>query len=331
MTNYDVVVFGTVNPDIVVYPPEGIKLAYSRLSFSLKRAIRPAGPGGYAAITFARLGLRTCSIDAVSKGVFGQYIKEELERFGVDTKHMIPYSGEEMFTISIVDEKGEGGTMIAAPPSEPIFNSFQEMMLFFNNMPKATIFYLGHWFWPYLNLVREKNIPKYEILHTIKQNGFSIALDINYKAKEDPDQNEVVMLKKALEYVDVLLPNVRDAKIIAKLNSIEDIATSLLELGPKIVGIKLGERGSYIASKRGNVYVPSFNVKVEDTTGAGDVFGAAFTFGWLKGWNIDKIGKFANAVAAIFISNSKLDKKFPTFNQVNEFLKLNNYKNFNLN
>ena len=40
-------------------------------------------------------------------------------------------------------------------------------------------------------------------------------------------------------------------------------------------------------------------MKAVDTTGAGDVFHGAFIFGVLKGWDIERICVFSNAVAAL--------------------------------
>ena len=320
MNEYDAVVFGIANPDIVVYPPEGIKLTYSRLTLSDKRVIRPGGPGGIVAIALARLGLKTCFIGNIGYDIFGRFMEEELKQFGVDTSHAMVYSGEEIFTISIVDEKGEGGTMIAAPPTKPFFHSSSDMMSHFKKIPKGRIFYLGHWFWPYLNLFEIEDVTKLEILRSIKERGFSIVLDINYKVKEDPSRDDVNELINALKHVDILLPNERDAKIIVKSGSIEKIARTLLKFGPKIIGLKLGDKGCYVASIEASAYVPAFKVKVEDTAGAGEVFGAAFTYGWLKGWDIKKIGEFANAASAYYISHAKPKEKFPTSKQVLKFL-----------
>lgn len=273
------------------------------------------------AITLARLGLKTCSVDAVGSDIFGRFMAEELERFGVDTKHMKVYSGEEMFTISIVDRKGEGGTMIATPPSEPIFHSSNEMISFFKDMPRGKVFYLGHWFWPYLNLLGVEDSPKHDVLRSIKERGFSIVLDVNYKAEGEPSESEMDEFRRALKYVDVLLPNLQDARIIVGSGSVEETVRSLLGLGPEVVGLKLGDKGCYVASEEESARVPPFKVEVEDTTGAGDIFGGAFTYGWLKGWKVGEIGKFANAAAAFFISHQDLNEKFLTANQVHEFLK----------
>ena len=46
-------------------------------------------------------------------------------------------------------------------------------------------------------------------------------------------------------------------------------------------------------------YAPSYKVKVVDTTGAGDLFHAAFSYGLLHGWDLQRILDFACAAAGL--------------------------------
>jgi sugar/nucleoside kinase (ribokinase family) len=46
-------------------------------------------------------------------------------------------------------------------------------------------------------------------------------------------------------------------------------------------------------------YAPAFHVDAVDTTGAGDVFRAAFVYALLREWSTDDILRFANAAAAV--------------------------------
>ena len=75
----------------------------------------------------------------------------------------------------------------------------------------------------------------------------------------------------------------------------------LLEMGPKIVVLKQGKEGAAIFTKEKpeGIKVPGFKAKEVDPTGAGDSFGGAFIVGYLKGWDLEKITRFANAVGAL--------------------------------
>jgi sugar/nucleoside kinase (ribokinase family) len=57
-------------------------------------------------------------------------------------------------------------------------------------------------------------------------------------------------------------------------------------------------RGESIASE-------PLAVEAWDPIGAGDYFGAAFAYGLLQGWSLQKVSDFANAFAALCISRKK--------------------------
>ena len=317
--NYDAVVYGFVNPDLIMYPPKGERITFAREIFCHRATVRPAGPGGYTAITMARLGLRCCSIDKVGSDIFGRFMIGELNRFGVDTKYMkVLQDDEPGFTVSIVGKGGEGGTMIAAVPRWTLTTSFEEILSSLKNAPDGKVFYIGVWFPSILPKLKGEHVL--EIFRYAKERGFLVGMDINYKPKEGPSREEVRELKNALKYVDVLIPNLRDAEIIVGSKSPRESAHSLLQLGPKIVGLKMGGKGCYVVSKEESALISGHKVNVVDTAGAGDVFDGAFVYGWLKGWKPREIASFANATSALYISQ-EVDEIFPTAQQVYDFLK----------
>jgi ribokinase len=72
----------------------------------------------------------------------------------------------------------------------------------------------------------------------------------------------------------------------------------LQKQGPKVVGVTLGEKGSLILAGNRWIESPAYPVDTIDTTGCGDVFHAAITYGVLKNWDIAKTVDFASWTAA---------------------------------
>ena len=72
--------------------------------------------------------------------------------------------------------------------------------------------------------------------------------------------------------------------------------------GVEIVCVTCGERGCSILGDGRLTQVPGFHVEIADTVGAGDAFSASFVHGLSQGWDIQKIGRFANAVGAVVAS-----------------------------
>ncbi|MDP9338196.1 MAG: carbohydrate kinase family protein [Acidobacteriota bacterium] len=106
-------------------------------------------------------------------------------------------------------------------------------------------------------------------------------------------------LLAALQLVDVLKPCKAAAREITGETDYEKMATRLLALGPKIIALTMGADGCLIAEGQKLVHVPPFQVKVVDSTGAGDAFMGGLSYGLLQQWDHQRVGTFANACAAI--------------------------------
>jgi sugar/nucleoside kinase (ribokinase family) len=103
----------------------------------------------------------------------------------------------------------------------------------------------------------------------------------------------------ALQLVDVLKPCKAAAREITSESDYKKMAVKLLALGPKVVAVTMGAEGCLIASAGSTAHVPAFNVKVVDSTGAGDAFMGGLSYGLLQGWEHQRVGLFANACAAL--------------------------------
>jgi sugar/nucleoside kinase (ribokinase family) len=107
--------------------------------------------------------------------------------------------------------------------------------------------------------------------------------------------------KPVLGSTSILLPSGEEAEMLAGIKGGKEACQNLLDMGPKIVVLKQGKEGSTVFTKEliNGINIPAFKVKEVDPTGAGDSFGGAFIVGYLQGWDLEKIAKFANAVGAL--------------------------------
>jgi len=82
-------------------------------------------------------------------------------------------------------------------------------------------------------------------------------------------------------------------------DDLEGNCRKLHEMGPSVVWITRGELGC-CGLVDGKFYnVPTFEVPVIDTTGAGDVFHGAYIAAMLEGLSHPECARYANAVSAI--------------------------------
>ena len=160
--------------------------------------------------------------------------------------------------------------------------------------------------------------PTAEVLKKAKEKGLTTSLDTVW----DATGRWLELLKPCLSYTDIFLPSIEEAGQISGKEKAEDIASFFLERGVKIVGLKLGEKGSFVVDKDQSFKVPSYQVKAVDATGAGDAFVGGFLTGIIKGWSLELTAKFANAVGACCVEAIGATQGIKSFKETLEFMKV---------
>jgi sulfofructose kinase len=129
------------------------------------------------------------------------------------------------------------------------------------------------------------------------------------RAARDPGTIVSADIDNIYEGLPELLPLI-DILIVSKefphrLTGISDERASLVELkaryGCAVVGMTRGLRGAIVYCEGQFIESPAFEVSggCRDTTGAGDAFRGGFLYGLLRGADIERSLKLANAVAAL--------------------------------
>jgi sugar/nucleoside kinase (ribokinase family) len=103
----------------------------------------------------------------------------------------------------------------------------------------------------------------------------------------------------------------------------------LSDYGSSVTIVTLGEEGSYTLAGGRSFHTPAFPVEVVDTTGAGDIFHGACTFGLLQGWRLEKITEFASAVAALSCTRLGGRTGIPDLQSALDFLRERGAEHFN--
>ena len=160
-----------------------------------------------------------------------------------------------------------------------------------------------------------------------------IAFENNQQSKNGIKQT--VMLNPApaqalptslLEKVDILTPNETEAEILTGIK-VTDEATSLkaanrlLSFGVKQVMITLGKNGVFYANSQTNKHFPSFNVNAIDSTAAGDSFNGALAAAISQKQPIDKAIHFAQAAAALSVTQLGAQSAIPCLCDIKQFIK----------
>jgi cytidine kinase len=103
-----------------------------------------------------------------------------------------------------------------------------------------------------------------------------------------------------LSRVDLVSPDVDEARQMTGQSTVQGMAGTLLGWGVPIVALRMGARGSLVATAGGEVYtIPAVPTTVVDTTGAGDAYCGGFLIALGSGMDAAEAGARA-AVSASF-------------------------------
>jgi len=303
----DVTILGDINVDLITspirkYPEKDSQIVVPYVS------LNPGGSAANTAIACSRLGLKTRFIGKLAYDEFSEYLLKILKKVKVDYKIKRVKEGRTGITLAITFNDETRSFITFRGTNETL--SLNDLKL---KDIKGKVFMVAGF--NHLNALRKDVKYLYEYA---RHKGMKTGLDPNW----DPEGWTRRRLKEIHEIIKVsdwLFPDLREGRALTKVKNKEKIVKTLLKLGPKIVCLKLGEHGCLVGYENKIKHIKSFEVKAINPTGAGDVFTAAFIKGYLAGWDVEEIVKFANAAGAL--STTKLGlERYPTFDEVTEFL-----------
>lgn len=161
----------------------------------------------------------------------------------------------------------------------------------------------------------------FKVLNIAKENGITISFDPNIRLKLwTLDEARPVLLDIA-KMSDIVLPGISEGEMLLGTSDEKEIAQKFIDMGSKIVAVKLGADGCYVANKDKGVYVNGYSIdKPVDTVGAGDGFAAGFLSGILKNLNLEECGKYGNGVGAMATLVQGDMEGFPYLDQLMAFM-----------
>ncbi|MGA9140266.1 MAG: carbohydrate kinase family protein [Methanocella sp.] len=264
------------------------------------------------AMQCARLGMDIQLFGKVGDDVFGTFVLVELEDNKVDTKNVL------------LTERKTGVTVAMVQGIERSFVTFRGENATYNindidlSKIEADLVHLPSYF--LLDGLRYDYAHLIDLLHGA---GIKVSFDTGW----DPrgfKKEEVEPLFNIIPKVDIFLPNIDEARKILGDDSLtpESAARILLDMGVKVVVIKMGKDGCYVTDGKTAEQVPAFKVKVVDTTGAGDTFMAGFISAYVNGRGLRECAVIGAATAGLKVGGVGWST-YPTRESVNKFLKEN--------
>lgn len=131
--------------------------------------------------------------------------------------------------------------------------------------------------------------------------------------------------EKVFSQVDVITPNEVEASILTGIpvKTREDASKAadvLLKKGVGSVVITLGKMGVYAATPKEQRFFDNYDVKVVDTTGAGDAFSGGFVAALAEGKDLFEACAFGNVVSNLAVMKLGTSVAMPTRDEIDRFI-----------
>jgi 2-dehydro-3-deoxygluconokinase len=130
-------------------------------------------------------------------------------------------------------------------------------------------------------------------------NGVKVAYDTNYRPRLWPPARAAAVMHATMARADYAFPGEEDVRTLTGLTDPDAMLDFYLRLGVRVVVLKMGGAGAYLATPDVRVRIPGHQVEVVDATGAGDTFCGSFLARVLAGDEPEVAARYANVAAAL--------------------------------
>jgi len=254
-------------------------------------------PANFASAS-ARIGKRTGFVGSTGQDGFGQLLRARFKQDGIDSTLMVSVKRKTTGCAFVAYDKDGGRKFIfhiagtasdrLPPPGRAIryAESFRHLHLMGCSLAIS-------------RSMRETCIA---MAQAVKKAGGSVSLDPNLRPELLSAEECRNILLPVVRMSDIVLPSGSEASLLVHEPDSDKACLRLLEMGVKVVVLKLGESGCRIFSSEGTIDVPGFKVKAVDPTGAGDCFDAGFISGYIDNLPLYEAARLANAMGALAAS-----------------------------
>jgi sugar/nucleoside kinase (ribokinase family) len=267
-----------------------------------------SGQTTYTAFALRALGASVSVVGCVGEDAWGKQIRDDLQARGVDTAGLETIAGDRT-ALSVAAVRPDGERAFVSDFA--CLNNADESAIErgWVQVERADIVCLvGVFSWPGLSLARCATL-----FHRARSSGKATMLDTGW----DPggwDPATLAGLRALLAETTIFMPNEDEARAITGSDEPEQAARRLAALGPELVVVKLGSKGS-LALADGNILrQEALPALVVDTVGAGDVFNAGFLYARERGHSLVRCLRFGAATAALYIGRRR--DRFPSVEEV---------------
>lgn len=286
----EIACLGILVADLIGRPIDALP-ERGRLGLVDQMSLHIGGCAANTGIDLARLGVDTAVLGKVGRDGLGDFVTRTLEAEKIDTRGVVRDDRvNTSATMVLVDGEGER-TFLHYLGSNA---QFKDTDVSWNVVNESKILHVAG----ALVMPAFDGTPMAEVLKQARAGGMITSLDVVW----DATGKWMETLGPCLPYCDYFMPSLSEAQEITGRKEPDDVACALRDAGVMTVALKLGEAGCSIYSGEGVITAPSYRVQAVDGTGCGDAFDAGLLCGILRGWDMERTARFANAVGALCVT-----------------------------
>jgi len=273
----DVISVGNATTDVFIQLKCPVQKGKVLLPVGTKKEIQgirysTGGGATNTAVGFKRLGLRTAILAAIGKDLGGKIVLDELRKYKVSTRLIARL--EEYNTAYSAILTGFGADRIILTYGGATTHLGEEKQIRWG--------WLSQTRWLHVSSFHSKPGILAKILEFAESRGISISFN--------PGKSEIMLgmpkLLPILKKVDVLLLNRSEAGILTGEKQVKKQLRKLQKVVPLVV-VTEDKKGAHAFDGAYYYFKPTYNVKVVDTTGAGDAFHSGFVAAIIRGLRVE--------------------------------------------
>lgn len=290
-------VVGSSNYDLIAYTDRLPKLGETIHGDRFQMGF--GGKGANQAVTAAKLGADVTMITKLGKDIFGEQTLENFKSLAINTDHVYFTNKASSGVAPIsVDKEGNNSIIVVAGANNLLSKSEVESAR--ETIAKSNVLICQ------MEISLETTIRALEIA---KEEGVTTIFN---PAPAPADG----LPEKIYKLTDIFCPNETETALLTGLptNSLitaEEAGLALINKGLTKVLMTLGKNGSLLITENYSTHIPTNDVKVLDTTGAGDCFIGSFAYFLAGGFSELEAIKKASYVASISVSHTGTQTSFP--------------------
>jgi sugar/nucleoside kinase (ribokinase family) len=284
MPKLDVCVVGEINLDLILYGlPKELVLDHELLASGL--ALTLGSSSAIFAHNLAVLGTKVGFISKTGGDALGKIALERLAASGVDVSRVKQATSQTPTGLTVALPYLQHRYILTFPGT---MFEMQYSDIDMEYVRSARHLHLSSFF-----LHRALRPRMLDLFRQAKAAGLTTSLDTN----DDPENKWDRDLLEVLKYVDIFLPNDREAKKITHTDDLSQAINQLAGLA-KVVAVKRGSAAAICRSGQDQCSLAPPSVKTVDDVGAGDSFDAGFIHQQMQGAKLEDCLAFANLAGA---------------------------------